>query len=154
MSAGGLFPWLRRQTQPAAKAPAAAHLRLGREGEDAAAALLARKGYAVLDRNWRQGRLELDLVCRDGATLVFVEVKTRAHAEHGGPAAALTPTKQRTLCRAAAAWLTAHAAWEQPCRFDLVCALRQGTDLYLEHYIHAFVCPSSLDRSHAARQSW
>ena len=83
-------------------APQAAHLRLGQEGEDAAAELLTCKGFALLDRNWRLGRLELDLVCRDGDTLVFVEVKTRANAAHGGPAAALTPAKQRHLYRAAA----------------------------------------------------
>ena len=135
-------------------APQAAHLRLGQEGEDAAAELLTRKGFALLDRNWRLGRLELDLVCRDGDTLVFVEVKTRANAAHGGPAAALTPAKQRHLYRAAAAWLTAHEAWDQPCRFDLVCALRQGADLYLEHCPHAFVCPPSLDRGQAPWQPW
>lgn len=50
---------------------------LGRAGEDAAATLLHSHGMCILARNWRSGPLELDLVCREGDTLVFVEVKTR-----------------------------------------------------------------------------
>ena len=70
-------------------------------------------GMELLDCNWRSGRLELDIVCRDGDTVVFVEVKTRSGSTYGGPAAALTPAKQRTLCRAARAWLAAHDAWHR-----------------------------------------
>ncbi|MBB5142093.1 putative endonuclease [Desulfovibrio intestinalis] len=137
------------------KKPAtASHLRLGKEGEDAAAALLKRKGYTLLDRNWRQARLELDMVCRDGDTIVFVEVKTRGSDKHGGPAYAISQTKQRTLCRAARAWLAAHEAWDQPCRFDVICALRNGSTLHLEHFCHAFDCPPALDSSHTSWQPW
>ena len=137
------------------KKPAtASHLQLGKEGEDAAAALLKRKGYALLDRNWRQARLELDVVCRDGDTIVFVEVKTRGSDKHGGPAYAVSQSKQRTLCRAARAWLAAHEAWDQPCRFDVICALRSGSTLHLEHFCHAFDCPPALDSSHTSWQPW
>lgn len=136
-----------------AHAPAA-HLRLGQEGEDAAAGLLARKGYALLARNWRQARLELDMVCRDGDTIVFVEVKTRSSDRYGGPAHAVSPSKQRVLCRAARAWLAAHEAWDKPCRFDVICALRTGDTLHLEHFCHAFDCPPALDSGYASWQPW
>ena len=136
------------------KDDAPAHVRLGAQGEDAALALLLRNGFTLLDRNWRSGRLELDLVCREGGTVVFVEVKTRSSAEYGGPAAALTPAKRRALCRAAGAWLAAHDAWGSPCRFDVVCVLRRGDVLYPEHYRHAFSCEPSMDSGHAAWQPW
>ena len=74
-----------------APSAAPAHLSLGRQGEDAARKLLERSGMKLLDCNWRSGRLELDIVCRDSDTIVFVEVKTRSGSTRGGPAAALTP---------------------------------------------------------------
>ena len=142
-----------KQEQASASA-APAHLRLGRKGEDAARALLERSGMKVLATNWREGRLELDIVCRDADTIVFVEVKTRSQTTHGGPAAALTPAKQRTLCRAARAWLAAHDAWSSPCRFDVVCVVREGDTLHLEHYRHAFECEPTVDSGNATWQPW
>lgn len=132
----------------------APHLALGRQGEEAAAGILRRAGMRILDRNWRQGRLELDLVCQDGATVVFVEVKTRTTAEHGGPEGALTGAKRRSLSRAAQAWLAAHDAWEAPCRFDVVCLVAHEGTFSAEHYRHAFDFAPSLDRGHAPWQPW
>ncbi|MBR3880837.1 MAG: YraN family protein [Mailhella sp.] len=107
--------------QEPTKSRQTASARTGSEGEDAAAASLRRMGWKILDRNWRSGHLELDIVAEDRETIVFVEVKTRA--EHGlqRPYEALTPIKKERLCRAAQAWLDAHEAWQRPCRFDLVC---------------------------------
>ena len=136
------------------QAAAPAHLNLGRKGEEAARKLLQRSGMELLDCNWRSGRLELDIVCRDGDTVVFVEVKTRSGSTYGGPAAALTPAKQRTLCRAARAWLAARDAWSSPCRFDVVCIVREGDTLHLEHCRHAFECEPSVDSGNAAWQPW
>lgn len=132
----------------------APHMALGRQGEDAAADILRRAGLRILDRNWRQGRLELDLVCRDGGTVVFVEVKTRASRERGGPEDAVTPAKRRSLGRAAQAWLAAHDAWDAPCRFDVVCLIARDGTFSAEHYRHAFDFIPSLDRRHAAWQPW
>ncbi|WP_241159444.1 MULTISPECIES: YraN family protein [unclassified Desulfovibrio] len=130
------------------------HIVLGRRGEEAACGLLRRAGLRILDRNWRAGRLELDIVCQDGATVVFVEVKTRSSAERGGPEGALTPAKQRSLSRAAQAWLAAHGAWEAPCRFDVVCLVARDGTFSAEHYRHAFDFAPPLDRRHAAWQPW
>lgn len=132
----------------------AAHLELGREGEIIAAGLLHKAGLKILDRNWRQGRLELDIVCRDGQTLVFVEVKTRVSNQRGGPQGAVTTAKQRTLCRAAQAWLSAHDAWDASCRFDVVCIIAHDGIFSAEHYRHAFDFTPSLDHCHAAWQPW
>ena len=152
------LPFFRRSAQCAAphsgQSEKAAHILLGRAGEEAAAALLQRAGFTLLDRNWRQGRLELDMVCRDGEELVFVEVKTRRSAGYGGPAGAVTPAKQRVLTRAAQAWLAAHDAWQNPCRFDVVCLLRHGDTFSAEHYPHAFDFSPALDRGHASWQPW
>lgn len=142
------------RTPPAPGKDAPDHIRLGRDGEKAAAALLRRRGFELLDHNWRQGRLELDMVCRENGVLVFVEVKTRRSDERGGPAAAVTPAKQRVLTRAAQAWLAAHDAWQTPCRFDVVCLLRHGDTFSAEHYRHAFDFTPSLDSGHAAWQPW
>ncbi|EPR41678.1 UPF0102 protein yraN [Desulfovibrio sp. X2] len=100
--------------------PKASHLLLGERGEAAAEKLLRAKGYRVLYRNWRAGSLELDLVCRTGRTVVFVEVKARGAGSRGSPTDGLTPAKRSRLARAAAQWLSAHDLWGAPCRFDLV----------------------------------
>ena len=95
----------------------------GAAAESAAARLLASRGLTLLDANVRYRDGELDLVMRDGGTLVFVEVRYRASEDFGGAAASVTPTKQRRLIRAATRYLAAHRAYAQlPCRFDVVCA--------------------------------
>ncbi|WP_211208183.1 YraN family protein [Desulfovibrio oxyclinae] len=99
----------------------------GGMGEDAAARHLESEGVRVLERNWRHGRLELDLVCRDGDTLVFVEVKTRGRGSRGCASQALSREKCSRLVRAASHYLSASDQWEVPCRFDLA-AVSEGAD--------------------------
>ncbi len=81
---------------------------LGAYGERLAADHLERQGLTILDRNWRCRFGEIDLVARDGATVVVCEVKTRTTDRFGGPLAAITPQKATRLRRLAAAWLEAH----------------------------------------------
>jgi putative endonuclease len=123
----------------------------GRQGEQAAACFLQAQGWRVLDRNWRRGRLELDLVCEDGADLVFVEVRTRAAGAMVSPAESVTPAKRRVLLRAAGAWLAAHNAWDRACRFDVIGVTADGT-FSMEHIRHAFECGPALGGSHSHRQ--
>jgi putative endonuclease len=81
----------------------------GRRGEDLAARFLEGLGWTVVDRNWRTGHLELDLVVRSGSTIAFVEVKTRAYSTQGvsafDPLDSLTSGKRRDVERASAAWV-------------------------------------------------
>ncbi len=112
---------------------------LGQAGESAAAALLQKKGMKIVARNWRNGSLELDLICLDGATLVFVEVRTRRAGGMLLPVETMTSAKRRSFTRAAQAYLSAEGLWNRPCRFDLVCVTARSSvppfDLQLEHMI-------------------
>ncbi|MBU1247584.1 MAG: YraN family protein [Proteobacteria bacterium] len=117
---------------------AAGHLELGRAGEDAAWEMLRAKGYALLERNWSKNRFELDLVCEDGDTVVFVEVKTRGVGMRGHPSDALTPDKMRKLVKAAAYYLSKEQFWDRPCRFDLVSLSGEPGNLQAEHFTDAF----------------
>ncbi|MFC7405259.1 YraN family protein [Georgenia alba] len=98
---------------------------VGRYGERVVAQRLTRRGWKVLDRNWRCVHGELDLVCRDAAgALVFVEVKTRRSTVFGDPAEAVTRQKLGRLRRLAAAWLSDHSDVRAPSiRIDVVAVL-------------------------------
>ena len=95
-------------------------MRLGRSGEDAAAAELTRLGLTILTRNYHCRGGEADIVANDGETLVFVEVKTRSQLRHGLPREAVGWTKQQRLARAAEHYLHATEADDPPVRFDIV----------------------------------
>ena len=99
----------------------AEHLRLGTRGERLAARFLRRNGYKILYRNFR-GRSggEIDLVCRDGDTLVFVEVKTRTGEDFGRPFDAVSREKQKRISRGGLAWLRLLDNPEILFRFDVV----------------------------------
>lgn len=100
---------------------AADRKKLGNEGEDLAAAHLRSRGFRILERNARMGRLgELDIVALDGRTLVFVEVKTRRGAAFGPPEEAVTPSKLRTVAACAEAWRAARGWTDRPYRIDVV----------------------------------
>lgn len=111
---------------------------LGSRGERMAARYLKRQGLRVLARNVRAGGGELDLIARDGDTLVFVEVKTR---RSGDPAEAVTSDKQKTLTRAALAFLRRHRLLDAQCRFDVVAIVwdeSQGGPPQIQHLRDAF----------------
>ena len=98
-----------------------AHLRLGTRGERLAARYLRRRGFKILYRNFRgrQGG-EIDLICRDGDTLVFVEVKTRTREDFGRPLEAVNRQKQRRLSLGGLAWLRLLGNPDILFRFDVV----------------------------------
>lgn len=93
--------------------------RIGDAAEDRALAYLQERGLSLVARNFRCRAGELDLVMRDGQALVFVEVRQRADARHGGAAASVTPAKQARLLRAAQVFLQRERSLP-PCRFDVV----------------------------------
>ncbi|MFJ3055132.1 YraN family protein [Herbaspirillum sp. NPDC087042] len=107
----------------------------GDAAEDAALAHLRKQGLQLVERNFRCRGGEIDLVMRDGATVVFVEVRARASDSHGGAAASVTPAKQRRLILAAQTWLQAQPD-TPPCRFDVV-ALDGGRMQWLRNAIEA-----------------
>lgn len=107
----------------------------GRSAEDRALAYLRAQGLVLLERNFRSKRGEIDLVMRDAATLVFVEVRRRASRQFGGAAASISTTKQERLWRCAQLFLQRYPT-PPACRFDAVCI--DGTALtWLRHIFSA-----------------
>ncbi|MFF7239674.1 YraN family protein [Streptomyces collinus] len=98
---------------------------LGRYGEDLAARRLTEAGMTIVERNWRCGRSgEIDIVAREGATLVVCEVKTRRSGSFQHPMAAVTPAKARRLRDLAERWIQSHGgAPPGGVRIDLVGVL-------------------------------
>ena len=99
--------------------PADARAVAGRAAEDLAARFLDGQGLHVVARNFRTKRGEIDLVARDGATLVFVEVRFRRSASHGGAAESITAAKQARMVAAAQLYLMRQRG-DPPCRFDAI----------------------------------
>jgi putative endonuclease len=97
--------------------------RLGAYGEELAARHLSRQGMTVLDRNWRCDIGEIDLVLRDGSTLVICEVKTRSSTAFGTPHEAVTDRKVARMRALAARWLRAHQVRPLDVRLDMVCVV-------------------------------
>jgi len=96
--------------------------------EQQACEALVRVGMTVITRNFNTRFGELDLVMRDGATVVFVEVRYRRSLRFGGAIASVTPTKQARLIRAAQCFLIAHPTHaRRPCRFDVIGFHGEGT---------------------------
>lgn len=116
---------------------------LGNEGERLAAGYLRRQGYKILARRYRTALGELDLVARDGACIVFVEVKTRRSALAGQPHEAVDRAKQAQLTRLALAFLKRYRRLEQPARFDVVSIIWEGPSQrpQIVHYRNAFEPP-------------
>lgn len=94
----------------------------GREAEALAAQYLECYGVRVIKRNFRIRGGEIDLICRDGKVLVFVEVRLRTRSDFGGAAASITASKQRRIILAAQHYLLGKP--ECDCRFD--CILLDG----------------------------
>ena len=92
---------------------------IGYSAEDEAARFLIDHGLAILARNYRTRFGEIDLVARDGETLVFVEVRARASDEYGGAASSITAGKRRRIASAARHYLSGLRR-EPPCRFDVI----------------------------------
>jgi putative endonuclease len=114
--------------------------RLGRYGEDVACAFLKLKGFRILERNYRVGRLEIDIIALHEDELVFVEVKLRCKADFGGPWSAVDWKKQREITRAAAGYMFRSRDSARACRFDVVGIVinENAESLRIRHVERAF----------------
>jgi len=99
------------------KATTPARARDGAHAEALAALFLTQRGLTIVERNWRRRFGEVDLIARDGDTLVFVEVRLRRRSDYGDAAASITPAKQKRLIKAAQLYL-ARFRQAPVCRFD------------------------------------
>ena len=104
----------------------AARQGLGRTGERLAAEALTRRGYCILEQNYRCRHGEIDLVAEEAQDLVFVEVKTRRGAAYGLPEEAVTARKRQKLRDVASFYLDAHHCSERSWRIDVVAVQLSG----------------------------
>jgi len=112
---------------------------VGAYGERVAARHLVEAGMVVLDRNWRCRHGELDIVAREGRTLVFCEVKTRRGTEFGAPVEAVGPAKVRRLRELAGLWLAGSGLRPGEIRFDVLSVFPQDAGAArIEHLRGAF----------------
>ena len=118
----------------------AEHNELGKWGEDEAACYLENEGYTIIDRDWKIGRRDLDIIAisPDGDTLVIVEVKTRTEEEYQKPEEAVDKRKMRNLAVAANAYAK-ECKIDKNMRFDIISIVGKGHQVEnLEHLKDAF----------------
>ncbi len=111
---------------------------LGKTGEDLAVQELMRRGYAIVARRWRRRGGELDIIARDGPTLVFVEVKTRQNHAFGDAAESVGFFKGRPMRRRAEDYMLRQRLTDCPCRFDVVSIHADEGQPMIEVYQNAF----------------
>ena len=105
---------------------------LGEKGEDIAVRYLKKRGYRIVERNYRVRLGEIDIIAEQGADLVFVEVKTRSDTSFGSPFESVTMQKQKQLSKVALEYLSRNGCQDRPARFDVVgikfdCGVRGET---------------------------
>ncbi|WP_406318043.1 YraN family protein [Streptosporangium sp. NBC_01639] len=106
---------------------------LGRHGEQVAVDYLLAQGMQILDRNWRCPDGEIDVVAREGRSLVVVEVKTRSGRTHGTAFEAVTEVKLARLRRLSGKWLAAQCERFDSIRVDVIALERFAGDIAIRH---------------------
>ncbi len=112
--------------------------RTGKKGEDEAAGYLSAKGYEILGRNYHTREGEIDIIARDGKTLVFVEVKAGRQKDFGEPETWVDIKKQQKIGMAAESYLLLHNIENVDCRFDVVAVIFLNTSRRIKHIENAF----------------
>lgn len=112
--------------------------KLGTRGEALACTLLKEKGYKIIERNFKTPIGEIDIVAREGQTLVFVEVKTRGSKAFGSAKWAVDRRKQQKLSRLALYYLNLKAWKDRPARFDVVAVDLEPQGERIELFRNAF----------------
>ncbi|MEE2903971.1 MAG: YraN family protein [Myxococcota bacterium] len=120
--------------------------RKGARSEELAENLLRKLGYQIIGRNWRSKHLEIDRIAWDGATLVFVEVRSRSTTKNGTPQESISLRKRRLLQKAAALYLQGLAVEPPPAmRFDVVCLVNGECELIKDAFdVHEFSRQSAI----------
>ncbi|MDR1723682.1 MAG: YraN family protein [Tannerella sp.] len=113
----------------------------GKKGEAVAQEFLGKKGYRILDTNWRFHHYELDIVATNGEELIVVEVKTRSENYLLTPESSVDGRKIRRIVTAADAYIRMKDI-DLPVRFDIVILIKKGTDFQVENHLEdAFYAP-------------
>lgn len=115
----------------------AQHNELGKKGEQLALELLQKKGYTILDKNWRYLKAEVDIIAQKENTLAVVEVKTRSSIDFGDPQDFVKPKKIKLLVSAIDEYVTSKDL-DVEVRFDIIAIVKKGTKFSIEHLEDAF----------------
>ena len=110
---------------------------IGNKGEENAANFLFANGYEVLERNYRFGRGEVDIIALKNSVMVFIEVKTRKNTNFGYPETFLSEPQQDRIHRAAEEYVL-RKEWQGEIRFDIIAILWDGKEPTLDHFEDAF----------------
>lgn len=115
----------------------AQHNDIGKLGEELAQQHLVKQGFAILERNYRKGRYEVDIIAYKEGLMVFVEVKTRSNLDYGDPEDFVDKQKQRAYIRMANNYVIAHDR-EEEVRFDIIAVAINATGYHIDHIEDAF----------------
>ena len=110
----------------------------GEIGERVAERWLRRKGWRIVQRRFRNGHRDIDLVVERDGLIAFVEVKARKGTEFGLPVEAVNWRKQRELSRSAHVWIERHGRPDESYRFDVIGVLVEGSTVRIRHVENAF----------------
>ena len=113
------------------------HYDLGKKGEDLAARYLAGKGYQIIERNWRFGKDEIDIIAEYDNFLVIIEVKTRSTSYYGNPEEAVDEQKQRFIIRTANEYVMQKEI-NLEVRFDILSIVIESNKQTINHIEEAF----------------
>jgi putative endonuclease len=116
----------------------AARQAFGAMGERIAERWLRRSGWRVVQRRFRSGHRDIDLVVEREGTIAFVEVKARRGDRFGHPVEAVNWRKQKELTKSALVWIDRHGRAEESYRFDVVGVLVSGDRVRIRHVEDAF----------------
>ncbi len=110
-------------------------IELGKKGEDISVKFLKKRGYEIIERNYRCSLGEIDIIAEDKNVLCFVEVKTRNTKEYGLPEEAIDGYKQKKLTRVALAYLKQNNIHKRYLRFDIVCVYPDRIELIKDAFV-------------------
>jgi putative endonuclease len=115
----------------------ATHNLTGQQGELLAAQYLQRQGYQIIERNYRFGRYEIDIIAQKENFLIIVEVKTKTNLSYGSPADEVTPKKAAQVANAAVEYMYQNQ-WKGEVRYDIIAVVLNGPKATIEHIKDAF----------------
>ena len=115
--------------------------KLGKRGEDRAEEYLKKEGFLIIERNYRYGHKELDLICKDGNTIVFVEVKAGRSKKFGAPEGWVSVRKQKNIIMAALDYIQTSNVDGCDFRFDVLAISYEKGDEVINHIRNAFMVP-------------
>ena len=113
------------------------NIELGSQGERLAHDFLVNQGYKILEKNWRSGKAEVDLIAIHAKTVIFIEVKTRSSNFFAQPESSVDANKQKLMAKAAGDYL-AQNNLEGEIRFDVISIILKGSKNEIVHFEDAF----------------